>query len=49
MSGKVVKDCECQECGAEYMITYNVDQSIDEPLFCPFCACAETDELDFED
>ena len=49
MSGKVVKECECLECGTEYMITFNSKNSVDDPVFCPFCGSAEADELNFED
>ena len=48
---------ECNDCGAEYVVSYDDDQfGLDEgePSFCPFCG-AEIDnfyisqELDFEE
>lgn len=38
------KSFECDNCGAEYDIVYEPDDSIDEPLHCPFCGTfCETD------
>ena len=37
MSAKTTIDLECNACGAEYMITFDYDEVIDEPDSCPFC------------
>jgi len=37
----------CEVCCAEYMITYDGENIVDEPAFCPFCASPAEQELDF--
>tara|TARA_R110000765_G_scaffold314226_1_gene407091 strand:- start:693 stop:869 length:177 start_codon:yes stop_codon:yes gene_type:complete len=48
MSSKVTKDYVCNGCGVEYMITYDEDNTMEEPVCCPFCGSsnAESEELD---
>lgn len=49
MSKKTI-DQYCQQCGTEYMITYDEDNSVDEPVFCAFCAQLISDEeLEFNE
>lgn len=50
MSSKTTLEQYCHHCGSEYMITWNEDEQIEEPIFCPFCAQITRDEdLDFDD
>ena len=50
MSNKISVEHFCEKCGAEYMVTYDPDNNIEEPVFCAFCAeLIDQDELDFED
>lgn len=37
MASNTVKDLMCENCGAEYTITYDNDQLISEIVCCPFC------------
>ena len=37
MSAKTTIEIECNSCGAEYMITFNEDEVIEDPVTCPFC------------
>ena len=48
MSSKITKDYICNGCGAEYMLTYDEDNIMDEPKSCPFCGAIniDTEELD---
>lgn len=34
MSRKAV---ECENCGTEYTVVYDADDSTDDPIHCPFC------------
>lgn len=56
----MTKEKECNNCGAEYKLTYDEDQfgsDVDEPRFCCFCGTEieeylyddDLEELDFED
>lgn len=48
MSNKTTVENYCEHCGAEYMITWDEEMLIDEPIFCPFCAVrVDAEELDF--
>ena len=38
MSSKLTIEYECQKCGAEYMITFDEENIIDQPIYCPFCS-----------
>jgi hypothetical protein len=58
MPSKVTKDFSCDNCGIEYMVTFDEDNVIDQPEYCPFCKAKssdfdetelELDELDFDD
>lgn len=31
------KATECENCGMEYTIVYDSDESVEEPVHCPFC------------
>lgn len=31
------KAFECVECGTEYTVIYDEDESVDKPAHCPFC------------
>jgi hypothetical protein len=49
MSSKITIDHYCNNCGSEYMITYDVDNQLETPNFCSFCSSPLTEEdLDFE-
>lgn len=48
MSRKTVEEFMCDGCGAEYSITYNDEDIMEEPVFCPFCA-NELDTYDIEE
>ena len=37
MSAKTTIELECNSCGAEYMITFDYDEVIEEAEHCPFC------------
>lgn len=37
MSAKTTIDLLCNSCGAEYMITFDYDEVIEEAEICPFC------------
>ena len=50
MSNKTTVEHYCSICGVEYMVTWDEDNTPDEPIFCPFCATGVDDEeLDFND
>ena len=48
MSSKITVDYVCNGCGVEYMITYDEDNTMEQPICCPFCGSSNTDseELD---
>lgn len=48
MQSKITKEYECENCGAEYMITFDEDNIMDQPMYCPFC-CDHNDDFDDED
>ena len=52
MVSKITKDYLCNSCGAEYMLTYDEDNILEEPKFCPFCGhsseLSDTDEFDID-
>jgi hypothetical protein len=49
MSKKTL-DQYCTHCGSEFMITFDEDNQMDEPVFCAFCAQLMTDEeLEFDE
>ena len=37
MPSKITRDFLCNNCGAEYMLTYDEDNIMEDPCFCPFC------------
>jgi peptide subunit release factor 1 (eRF1) len=45
------KEIECNECDAEFKISYNLEESYYEINFCPFCGKEiwEEDEQDVEE
>lgn len=45
MSGKTTLDFVCNECGTEYMIIYESDYIVEQPMYCPFCS-ERTDEYE---
>jgi len=56
MPSKVTKDFSCDNCGVEYMVTFDEDNVIDQPTYCPFCKAKSSDyddidvnEIDFDD
>ena len=50
MSSKTSIEHYCENCGAEYMVTFDQDNQIEEPIFCVFCAqLIDSEELDFEE
>ena len=52
MPSKITKDFLCNNCGAEYMLTYDEDNIMEDPCFCPFCGpkniLLDDDELDID-
>jgi DNA-directed RNA polymerase subunit RPC12/RpoP len=52
MASRITKDYVCNNCGAEYMLTYDEDNILEEPKFCPFCGpknlLLDDDELDID-
>ena len=46
MSIKITIDSYCDECGSEYMITYDQDNQLETPNFCS--SPLTEDDLDFE-
>jgi DNA replicative helicase MCM subunit Mcm2 (Cdc46/Mcm family) len=49
MSSKITVELYCDKCGTDSMVTYDPDNTVDEPIFCPFCAeLATENDLDFE-
>lgn len=50
MPSKVTKDFMCDDCGVEYMVTFDEDNIIDQPMYCPFCSLQSQDynEMDVE-
>lgn len=45
---------ECENCGMEYTVVYDSDESVEEPVHCPFCGEVAhsddvEDELDLDD
>jgi len=44
MSSKKTIDHYCNNCGADFMITYDEENSSDDPYYCTFCGV----EFDFE-
>lgn len=38
-------ECECDNCGQEYVIASNDEEQI--PLFCPYCGVAERNSDDY--
>jgi len=49
MSSKITKEYECEKCGVEYMITFDEDNIMDQPLYCPFCSDHNDDFDDAND
>lgn len=58
MPSKVTKDFSCDNCGVEYMVTFDEHDVLDEPEYCPFCKAKSSDfsgadddgdELNFDD
>ena len=56
MPSRVTKDFMCDDCGVEYMVTFDEDNVIDQPMHCPFCSSLSQDydemdikNLDFDD
>lgn len=49
MSSKLTIEYECEKCGAEYMITFDEENIIDQPLYCPFCSGHNDDYDDASD
>jgi|OM-RGC.v1.037827041 DNA replicative helicase MCM subunit Mcm2 (Cdc46/Mcm family) len=50
MSNKTSIEHYCERCGGEFMVTYDQDNNIDEPIFCVFCAeRLSEDELEFDE
>ena len=52
MVSKAAEEIICFDCGAEYIIKYDEDEVLDEPIYCPFCGTSKnpelTDELNFD-
>ena len=48
MGSKRTIEYFCEDCHAEYMITWDEDNLLDNPLYCPFCAYME-DELEYDE
>ena len=56
MSSKITKDFACEDCGVEYMVTFDYDNVVDQPMYCPFCSSRthdyddmDVDGFEFED
>lgn len=49
MTSKVTLDFYCHSCGSEYMVTFDQDNQIEEPVFCTFCAESMEKDLDFDE
>lgn len=45
---KKADDFLCDSCGAEYTLTYDVEEVLDEAIYCPFCG-SELDTYDIEE
>lgn len=48
MSRKTAEEFLCDSCGAEYTITYDNEEVLDEAIYCPFCG-SELDSYDMEE
>ena len=48
MSKKVAEEFICDSCGAEYTITYDGDDILEDANFCPFCG-NELDTYDIDE
>jgi len=50
MSSRVTKDYVCDACGVEYMITFDEENIVDQPMHCPFCSSQnqDYDEMDID-
>jgi len=33
----------CDDCGVEYMVTFDEENVIDQPMYCPFCSSQSQD------
>lgn len=48
MDNKKNQDFLCDNCGAEYVLIFDNEDILEEPIFCPFCGY-EKDTYDIED
>ena len=45
---KKAEEFLCDSCGAEYTVTYDAEEILEDPIHCPFCG-SELDTFDVED
>jgi len=44
MPSRTTVDFICNECGTEYMVIYEDDYVVEQPMYCPFCS-EKTDDF----
>lgn len=49
---EVIKDVECKNCDAKFSLTYDSEEFLEKPEYCPFCGDlfngVDFDEDDFD-